>query len=45
MAKDPSRADVNLDLRFADAIHAVTSALDSGAGENKLNEWVAATAN
>jgi anthranilate phosphoribosyltransferase len=45
MAKDPTHADVNLDLRFADAIHLVASALDSGAGETKLNEWVAATAN
>lgn len=44
LAKDHSRADVDLDLRFADAIHMVTNALDSGAGETKLNEWVAATA-
>lgn len=44
LARDASRADVDLDLRFTDAIQKVTAALDSGAGETKLNEWVAATA-
>lgn len=44
LAHDASRADVDLDLRFADAIQKVTTAIDSGAGEAKLNEWVAATA-
>ena len=44
LAHDASRADVDLDLRFADAIQKVTTAIDSGAGEAKLNEWVASTA-
>lgn len=42
-AKDPSRADVDLGLRFGDAIQKVTLALESGAGESKLTEWVSAT--
>lgn len=42
-AKDNSRADVDLELRFTDAIQKVTTALESGAGEAKLTEWVAAT--
>ena len=44
LAHDSSKADVDLDLRFQDAIAKVTSALDSGAGQTKLNDWVAATA-
>lgn len=44
LARDSSRADVDLNLRFTDAIAKVSAALDSGAGETKLNEWVAATA-
>lgn len=44
LAKDASRADVDLELRFNDAIELVTRAMDSGAGNAKLNEWVAATA-
>ena len=44
LARDASRADVDLNLRFTDAIAKVSAALDSGAGETKLNEWVAATA-
>jgi len=43
LAKDSSRSDVNLDLRFEDAILRVTKALDSGAAKAKLAEWIAAT--
>lgn len=45
LAKDPSRADVDLELRFNDAIQKVTVALESGAGASKLSAWAAATAN
>lgn len=44
LARDASRADVDLAMRFADAIQKVTKALDSGSGEAKLNQWIAATA-
>lgn len=44
LARDPSRADVDLNTRFEDAIQKVSQALDSGAGESKLQDWVAATA-
>jgi anthranilate phosphoribosyltransferase len=44
LAKDPSRADVDLDLRFIDAIEKVSVALDTGLAEAKLGQWVAATA-
>jgi anthranilate phosphoribosyltransferase len=44
LAKDPSRADVELDLRFNDAIQKVTGALDSGLAAVKLNQWAEATA-
>ncbi len=43
MAKDQSRADVALETRFEDAINKVTLALDSGAAEQKLNQWINAT--
>ena len=43
MAKDPSKADVALLVRFEDALAKVTAALDSGAVENKLAEWINAT--
>lgn len=43
LAKDASRADVDLDLRFEDAILRVTRALESGAARTKLTEWIAAT--
>ncbi len=43
LAKDASRADVDLEVRFEDAISRVTSALDSGAARAKLTEWIAAT--
>jgi anthranilate phosphoribosyltransferase len=45
LAKDPSRADVDLELRFNEAIQKVTVALESGAGASKLSAWAAATAN
>lgn len=44
MAKDGSRADVDLELRFKDALQLVSTALDSGAAETKLGEWVSASA-
>jgi anthranilate phosphoribosyltransferase len=44
LAKDASRADVDLELRFTDAVQKVTEALDSCAGAAKLSDWVAATA-
>ena len=43
LAKDSSRADVELNVRFADALQTVTTALDSGAARAKLSEWIAAT--
>jgi anthranilate phosphoribosyltransferase len=43
LAKDASRAEVDLDLRFEDAILRVTKALESGAAKAKLTEWIAAT--
>jgi anthranilate phosphoribosyltransferase len=43
LAKDASRAEVNLDLRFDEAILRVTEALESGAAQAKLTEWIAAT--
>ena len=44
MAKDPSKTDVDLNLRFTDALEKVTRALESGAAEVKLNQWISATA-
>ena len=43
LAKDASRAEVDLDTRFEDAILRVTRALESGAARTKLTEWIAAT--
>ena len=43
LAKDSSRIDVELDVRFEDALQSVTKALDSGAARVKLSEWIAAT--
>ena len=43
LAKDASRADLSLDVRFEDAILRVTRALESGAAQAKLTEWIAAT--
>ena len=43
MAHDSSRADVDLDLRFKDAIAKVDAALRSGAASAKLAQWVAAS--
>ncbi|WP_138315449.1 anthranilate phosphoribosyltransferase [Rhodoluna limnophila] len=44
LAKDPSRSDVSLELRFEDALQKVTTALESGAAAEKVADWVAATA-
>lgn len=44
LARDASRADVDLKMRFTDAIQKVTVALESGAAEAKLQDWVACTA-
>ena len=43
LAKDGSRAELDLDLRFADAIQRVTEALNSGAAREKLSQWISAT--
>ena len=43
MAKDSSKAEVDLNTRFQDALQMVTTALDSGAAEVKLAEWITAT--
>lgn len=43
LAKDASRADLSLTLRFQDSLDRVTRALESGAGAKKLDEWIAAT--
>jgi anthranilate phosphoribosyltransferase len=43
LAKDSSRAELDLDVRFDDAILRVTKSLDSGAAQAKLSEWIAAT--
>ena len=45
MAKDASKADVDLMTRFEDALQKVSLALDSGAAENKLADWVSASSN
>ncbi len=39
LAKDSSRLDVDLQLRFEDALERVTRALDSGAANSKLSQW------
>ena len=43
LAKDESRAELDLNLRFADAIASAKNALESGAAQEKLNQWIAAT--
>jgi anthranilate phosphoribosyltransferase len=43
LAKDSSRIDVDLDLRFEDALQRVLSALESGAARTKLTSWIEAT--
>ena len=45
MAKDSSKADVDLLLRFQDALELVATTLESGAAEAKLADWVAASSN
>lgn len=45
LARDPSRAGVELTTRLADALQKVTEALDSGATANKLADWIAAANN
>lgn len=45
LAKDPSRAELDMNLRFEDALNSARNALDSGAAASKLDEWVAATSN
>ena len=42
-AKDPQRSGASLKNQFESAIELVTSALDSGAGGNKLEQWVSET--
>ena len=43
LAHDSSRADVDLNLRFEDALATVDAALKSGAAEAKLTEWINAS--
>jgi anthranilate phosphoribosyltransferase len=43
LAKDATRSDVDLDVRFADAVERVTRALESGDARSKLSQWIAAT--
>jgi anthranilate phosphoribosyltransferase len=43
LAKDASRADVDLNLRFEDALERVTQALESGAAAQKLADWISAS--
>ncbi len=43
LAKDSSRADVDLNLRFEDSLERVIRALESGAAAQKLVEWVSAS--
>lgn len=43
LAKDSSRVDVELQLRFEDALERVTRALDSGAAHSKLSQWITAS--
>ena len=44
LAHDSSRADVDLNLRFEDALAKVEVALNSGAAMSKLAEWINASA-
>ncbi len=43
LAKDATRSDVDLDVRFADAVERVTRALESGDARSKLSQWISAT--
>lgn len=43
LAKDSSQASRDLNERFAEALLAVRSALDSGAAAEKLSAWISAT--
>ncbi len=43
LAKDSSRIDVDLQLRFESAFERVTETMDAGLASKKLSEWVAAT--
>ena len=43
LAHDSSRADVDLNLRFEDALATVDAALRSGAAQAKLTEWINAS--
>jgi len=43
LARDVSRADVELNLRFEDALAKVTAALESGAAAAKLAAWISAS--
>jgi len=43
LAKDASRAELDLNMRFEDALVRVRSAMDAGAAAAKLTAWVEAT--
>lgn len=43
LAKDSSRVDVDLRVRFESAFERVTETMDAGLASKKLSEWVAAT--
>lgn len=43
LAKDHGRADVDLNLRFEDAIARLRATLDSGAARAKLSSWISTT--
>lgn len=45
LAHDHSKADVDIELRLADALQKVTVALESGTSASKLAAWIAATNN
>jgi anthranilate phosphoribosyltransferase len=43
LAKDASRSELDLDLRFESAITRVSEALDNGSAAAKLSHWITAT--
>jgi len=43
LAKDASRADVDIEVRFEDAVERVTRVLENGSARAKLTDWIAAT--
>jgi anthranilate phosphoribosyltransferase len=43
LAKNSANAELDLNQRFNDALHQVAVALESGAAEAKLSDWVAAS--